>query len=88
MNNHFPTISSKKIPFITVEQMVKVDDLMIGKYNISLLLMMENASLNLAILSKMLYPNEKTFHILIGKGNNGGGGLVAQEDYIIGDTIP
>ncbi|NHK32552.1 MAG: NAD(P)H-hydrate epimerase [Asgard group archaeon] len=77
MNKNFPCISSKKIPFITVEQMVKVDELMIGKYTISLLQMMENAGLNLAILSRKLYPKEKKIHILIGKGNNGGGGLVA-----------
>jgi NAD(P)H-hydrate epimerase len=77
MSYAFPIISPKDIPFITVEQMIKVDELMIGKYHISLEKMMENAGLNLAALCTMLYPKVKTFYILAGKGNNGGGGLVA-----------
>ncbi|NHJ46251.1 MAG: NAD(P)H-hydrate epimerase [Asgard group archaeon] len=77
MKTDFPIISSEDIPFITVEQMKKVDELMMGKYQISLEKMMENAGLNLALLCRKLYPNHKSFHVLVGKGNNGGGGLVA-----------
>ncbi|MHA1737348.1 MAG: NAD(P)H-hydrate epimerase [Candidatus Heimdallarchaeota archaeon] len=75
--NKIPTIFSSDIPFITVEQMKKVDQLMINKYKISLLQMMENASLQLAHLSRVIFPNNKKFIVLVGKGNNGGGGLGA-----------
>lgn len=57
--------------------MIEVDRLMIEKYKISLIQMMENAAHNLAWLSKTLYPKVKNFIILAGKGSNGGGGLGA-----------
>ncbi len=75
--NRLPTFSPEKIPFITVEQMIKVDQLMVNKYKISLLQMMENASLQLARLSQELFPENNEFLVLVGKGNNGGGGLGA-----------
>jgi NAD(P)H-hydrate epimerase len=72
-----PTISPEEIPFISVEQMIKVDQLMVETYKISLLQMMENAGLQLARLSQIIFPKNSNYIVLIGKGNNGGGGLVA-----------
>ncbi|MBY8993614.1 MAG: NAD(P)H-hydrate epimerase [Candidatus Heimdallarchaeota archaeon] len=57
--------------------MIEVDRLMIEEYKISLIQMMENASYTLANLSRILYPKAKSFVIMVGKGNNGGGGLGA-----------
>ena len=64
-----------RIPEITVAQMAKVDKLMVKDYNISVLQMMENAGRILANL--VLEHHPKKVCILVGKGNNGGGGLVA-----------
>ena len=72
-----PTISPEEIPFISVEQMIKVDQLMVETYKISLLQMMENASLHLARLSRVIFPEYSEYIVLVGKGNNGGGGLGA-----------
>ena len=63
------------IPFITKQQMQKIDDLMIKKYKISVTKMMEYAGYNTAILSKSL--SKGPFLIICGKGNNGGDGLCA-----------
>lgn len=77
MEQHYPIIPASSIPFITVEQMIEVDRLMMEEYQISLEQMMENAAYNLAQLSKTFYPEVENFIILAGKGNNGGGGLGA-----------
>ena len=77
MNHQFPIFPASSIPFISVEQMIEVDRLMIEKYEISLIQMMENASYNLANLGRILYPKAENFIIMAGKGNNGGGGLGA-----------
>ncbi len=77
MKSSFPQITAEKIPFISVNQMIQVDDLMIQKYHISLLQMMENAAYYLARLCQIIYPNRKEIIVLCGKGNNGGGGLGA-----------
>ncbi len=77
MSNDFPFLPVKTIPFVTGEQMIEVDKLMIEDFNISLIQMMENASLNLARLCRALYPDAENFIVLAGKGNNGGGGLGA-----------
>jgi NAD(P)H-hydrate epimerase len=61
---------------ISVEQMKEVDRIMIQEYHISLLQMMENTG---RILSQLLWDLKKprSVTILVGPGNNGGGGLVA-----------
>ena len=70
------------IPSISTEQMRKVDDLMINKYGIELIQMMENAGVNLAELAIKLMDNNSENHnprnvvIACGLGNNGGGGMV------------
>ena len=68
------------IPVISTEQMIEVDRLMIECYGIKLIQMMENAGRNLAIhvkqqLSKI--SDKTNICIVVGSGNNGGGGLVA-----------
>jgi len=64
---------------ITSKQMAYVDELMINHYGITLLQMMENAGLGLAMMtSKVInYNKNSKIVILVGKGNNGGDGLVA-----------
>ena len=68
-----------RVPSITTEQMREVDRLMIEEYGIVLLQMMENAGRNLARLAAKLASGAagKSVLALVGKGNNGGGGLVA-----------
>lgn len=68
------------IPDISTEDMREVDRLMIEEFGIDLVRMMENAGRNLAVLSKEMLSDEyreKKVSIVVGSGNNGGGGLVA-----------
>lgn len=69
------------LPFITGDQMRKVDELMIQYFGISLLQMMENAGRNLAELAVRRFlsndPIGKRVIVLAGSGGNGGGGLSA-----------
>lgn len=60
--------------------MREVDRLTIEDFGISLEMMMENAGRNLAELALRLENNN--FAVLIGNGNNGGGGLVAARHLI------
>ncbi len=59
--------------------MIEVDRLMIDKYQITLLQMMEHAGENLAKLVRLKAKDIDQARILVfcGNGNNGGGGLVA-----------
>ncbi len=72
-----------EIPTISTEQMRKVDDLMINKYGIELIQMMENAGANLSELAINLMEkssdsnNSRNVVVACGLGNNGGGGMVA-----------
>jgi len=69
-----------KLPVITSDQMREVDRLMIEEYGIQLIQMMENAGRNLAETARCLLDysiSGKKILIAVGKGNNGGGGLVA-----------
>jgi NAD(P)H-hydrate epimerase len=68
------------LPALTTEQMKEVDRLMIEEYGIELIQMMENAGRNLAILAKRMLDGDifdRPIVVLAGRGNNGGGGLVA-----------
>ncbi len=67
--------------YITSNQMTKVDDLAVNKYGIKIEQMMENAGRNLANFVSKLNP--KSVLIMFGKGNNGGGGLVAARHLLI-----
>ena len=68
------------IAALTTEQMVKVDRLTISDYGIELIQMMENAGCKLAELVNRLLGaslSGRSVCVLCGRGNNGGGGMVA-----------
>ncbi len=71
--------SNKKLPKLTTEEMIEVDRLMIEKYSIELIQMMENAGRCLAILAVERFLKKKLRKkrviILAGTGGNGGGAL-------------
>ena len=69
-----------EIPALTTNQMIEVDRLMIEDYGISLIQMMENAGRNLAELTSRMLNRSlfgRSICVLCGRGNNGGGGMVA-----------
>ncbi len=69
-----------KIPSLTTEQMAEVDRLMNEEYGILLIQMMENAGRNLAEQARRMLGGQlagRRIVVLCGKGNNGGGGMVA-----------
>lgn len=71
---------NKGIPYVTREQMKKIDRLMINFYHIGLIQMMENAGIRLAEMARQFMGGsveEKSIFIVCGTGNNGGGGMVA-----------
>lgn len=68
------------IPILTTEQMIEVDRLMIADYGIEITQMMENAGRNLAELTGRILGaslSRRSVCVLCGRGNNGGGGMVA-----------
>ena len=76
----FPTIIREALPSLSTAQMVEVDRLMIEVYEIHLIQMMENAGRNLADVAQAMLSGdvlERPVLVLAGRGNNGGGGLVA-----------
>jgi len=65
---------------IRIAQMIEVDRLMVDEYGITLQQMMENAGRSLAGLARRLLGGSaagRKVAVMVGKGNNGGGGLVA-----------
>ena len=71
--------NQNNIPFITTNQMREVDRVMIEKYGITLMQMMENAGRNLTRLAQQRFiktNDNKTILIVAGSGGNGGGALV------------
>ncbi len=76
----FPTVSRHDLPALSTAQMVEVDRLMIEEYGIQLIQMMENAGRNLADMAQAMLAGDvqdRPILALAGRGNNGGGGLVA-----------
>jgi NAD(P)H-hydrate epimerase len=74
------SVADLRIPVVNIAEMREVDRLMIEVYGVQLIQMMENAGRNLAELSRRFLDGTVSGkHIVIaaGKGNNGGGGLVA-----------
>lgn len=68
------------VPAVSREQMVAVDELMMGRYRVDLLQMMENAGLHLAELARHTVGGDlqgTTVSVFAGPGNNGGGGISA-----------
>lgn len=79
-NVSVPTISRETLPLLSTEQMREVDRLMIAEYGIVLIQMMENAGRDLADLAQAWLEGDvldRPILVLAGRGNNGGGGLVA-----------
>lgn len=72
----FPSVSGEAIGWLTTEQMIEVDRVMIDDLHIELIQMMENAGRNLArVAIDVFSPGTAT--VCVGSGGNGGGGLVA-----------
>lgn len=68
------------LPSLSTAQMREVDRLLIEEYHFDLLQLMENAGRNLALLAKRMLDGDvadRPVVVLAGRGNNGGGGLVA-----------
>jgi len=72
----FPVRAASAVPTVAVAQMRRVDELMIGTVHVGLAQMMENAGRSLADLAVRRF-NPGSVLVLVGVGNNGGGGLVA-----------
>jgi NAD(P)H-hydrate epimerase len=69
-----------QLPALSTGQMREVDRLMVEEFHIELIQMMENAGRNLALLAKEMLDEDvqdRPIVVLAGRGNNGGGGLVA-----------
>jgi NAD(P)H-hydrate epimerase len=75
------TPKSLFVPSLTVDQMIEVDKLMLEKYHIELIQMMENSGRNLADLASMRFlggdVRNKRIAVLAGNGGNGGGVMVS-----------
>jgi NAD(P)H-hydrate epimerase len=68
------------VPVLSTAQMREVERLMVEVYQIQPIQTMENAGRNLALLAKRLLDHDtidRPIVVLAGRGNNGGGGLVA-----------
>lgn len=74
-------LDPNQIPYITAEQMIEVDRMMVEDYGIQLIQMMENAGRNLAILARNRFLNGNVtgtkVTVLAGSGGNGGGAMVS-----------
>ena len=67
--------------YLTSKEMALVDKLVVEKYNVAILQMMENAGSNFARFVSRLKP--KQVIVFFGKGNNGGDGLCAARHLAI-----
>ena len=73
-------MTGRRVPAISTDEMREVDRAMVEDYGIQLVQMMENAGRNLALLTTSILggePHGKAVLVLAGRGNNGGGGMVA-----------
>jgi NAD(P)H-hydrate epimerase len=74
-------LDKSDIPYISREQMIRVDQLMIDDLGIQLIQMMENAGRHLAELARSKFlggeVRGKKIVILAGAGGNGGGAMVS-----------
>ena len=79
-------IDTNQIPYLSAEQMVEVDRLMVEEYGIKLIQMMENAGRHLAVLAKNRFlggnAENKKIVILAGSGGNGGGAMVCARNLL------
>lgn len=68
------------IAYLTSDELRRVDEAAINEYGIDVLSLMENAGRQTALLAKTILNGKaagRRVTILVGKGNNGGDGLVA-----------
>jgi NAD(P)H-hydrate epimerase len=68
------------LPYVTADEMRRIDEAAIGDYGIDVLSLMENAGRVTAVLARRLLGGtvaQRRVACLTGKGNNGGDGLVA-----------
>ena len=72
----WPTVLADDLVWLSTDEMVEVDRLMIEHHGIELVQMMENAGRNLAALVVGLHP-DRPVTVYCGGGGNGGGGMVA-----------
>lgn len=63
--------------YISGQQAIDLDSLMVDKYHVTTTMLMENAGYRLAEFVRMKYPLKRNILILAGKGNNAGDGLCA-----------
>jgi NAD(P)H-hydrate epimerase len=82
----------KQIPYLTAEQMIEVDRLMVEEYGVQLIQMMENAGHHLAELARRRFlggdPVGKRVIVLAGSGGNGGGAMVSARNLANWGAIP
>jgi NAD(P)H-hydrate epimerase len=68
------------LSFLTSEEMRRIDEVAIKEFGVDVLSLMENAGLQTALQARRMLGGEvflKSVACLVGKGNNGGDGLVA-----------
>lgn len=78
-------MNTSTIPVLTVKQMQEVDRVAVEEFGISTLMLMENASRNIAIMARKMLGGSvanKKIIVLSHKGNNGGDGLGATRHLI------
>jgi len=72
-------MNTMAIPYLTLEEMIEVDRLMVDHFGIELIQMMENAGRHLAELARDRFlgndSRDKKVLILAGSGGNGGGAM-------------
>ncbi len=76
MSSEYPVVAAGEIGWLTENEMIEVDRIMMDELGIDLVRMMENAGRNLAQLTIDLF-SPPSVSVLAGSGGNGGGGLVA-----------
>ena len=72
----FPAVPAGRLPWLSTEEMIEVDRVMIDDLGIDLPRMMENAGRSLADVAMSVFAPDRVL-VLAGSGGNGGGGLVA-----------
>lgn len=73
----YPEITYPKEKALELKDFRDMDYYTVNEYHLPIELMMENAGLQLAIFVSRMVAKKQTIKIGVGKGNNGGGGLVA-----------
>jgi len=81
MSVDYPTVGYDQVGWLTENQMIEVDRVMMDDLRIGLVQMMENAGRHLAQLVIDRF-DPATVTVLAGSGGNGGGGLVAARHLV------